>query len=346
MARRIAEIGPLPDGTLGCVELARDRGDDLLLGVAVAEPYLETERLIAERRARGLFGEMRFTLTNTARSCHPERLVRGARSVIAAAAPLWRPAAPRPDDPTGRMPRYAWSDPYAPLRARLGVIADGLRAQGARCAVFVDSNHHVDRAAAIRAGLAFSAKNTMAIVPGHGSFVALGVIVTDAELELEPAPQLVPPGCGSCTLCIDACPTGALDEPGTLDATRCISWTTQQRNAMPEEHAAALADRVYGCDICQDVCPWNAGPARRGADEQPHDGAWISLTDWLTLPDAELLSRHGHLYVPDRDPRYLRRNALVALGNAFPEHASELAAPYRDSADDLLRAAARRALER
>ena len=324
------------------MELDRECGDDLLLGVSAAEPYLETERLIAERRARGLFGEMRFTLTNTARSCHPERLVRGARSVIAAAAPLWRPPAPRPDGPTGRMPRYAWSDPYAPLRERLAAIADGLRTQGARCAVFVDSNHHVDRTAAIRSGLAFSAKNTMAIVPGHGSFVALGVIVTDADLE--PAPELVPPGCGSCTLCIDACPTGALDEPGTLDATRCISWTTQQRSAMPDAHADALEDRVYGCDICQDVCPWNAGPARRGAGEPTHDGAWVSLVDWLTLPDGELMHRHGHLYVPDRDPRYLRRNALVALGNAFPEHASELAGPYRDSADELLRGAARRAL--
>ena len=325
------------------MELRRESGHDLLLGVARAEPYLETERLIAERRARGLFGEMRFTLTNTARSCHPERLVRGARSVVAAAVPLWRPAAPRPQGPTGRMPRYAWSDPYAPLRARLAAIADGLRAQGARCAVFVDSNHHVDRTAAIRAGLAFSAKNTMAIVPGHGSFVALGVIVTDAELE--PAPQLVPPGCGSCTLCIEACPTGALDEPGTLDATRCISWTTQQRAEMPAAHAHALDDRVYGCDICQDVCPWNAGPARRGADEDAADGAWVSLTDWLTLPDAELIDRNDHLYVPDRDPRYLRRNALVALGNAFPEHAPELAGPFRDSADELLRAAARRALD-
>ena len=142
--------------------------EGLLLGVAPAEPYAETERLIAERRARGLFGDLRFTLTNTQRSCHPERLVRGARSVIAAAMPLWRPAPPRPEGPAGRMPRYAWSDPYAPLRERLTGIAERLRARGARCAVFVDSNHHVDRDAAVRAGLAFSGRNTMAIVPGEG----------------------------------------------------------------------------------------------------------------------------------------------------------------------------------
>ena len=315
--------------------------EGLLLGVARAEPYAETERLIAERRARGLFGDLRFTLTNTPRSCHPERLVRGARSVIAAALPLWRPAGPRPAEPAGRLPRYAWSDPYAPLRERLTALADRLRARGARCAVFVDSNHHVDRDAAVRAGLAFSARNTMAIVPGEGSFVALGAIVTDAELE--PAADLVPPGCGSCTLCIDACPTDALVEPGVLDATRCLSATTQARGPMPDAHADALGDRVYGCDICQDVCPWNAGPARRGADLEPHPGAWVALADWLELPDDELMARHAHLYVPDRDPRYLRRNALVALGNA-PEGERELARRYADDPDPLLRDAARRAL--
>jgi epoxyqueuosine reductase len=315
--------------------------EGLLLGVARAEPYAETERLIAERRARGLFGDLRFTLTNTPRSCHPERLVRGARSVIAAAMPLWRPAAPRPREPAGRMPRYAWSDPYAPLRERLTGLADRLRARGARCAVFVDSNHHVDRDAAVRAGLAFSGRNTMAIVPGEGSFVALGAIVTDAELE--PAAELVPPGCGSCTLCLDACPTGALIEPGVLDATRCLSTTTQARAPVSDEHAAALEDRVYGCDICQDVCPWNTGPAGRRADLPDDPAAWVSLVDWLELPGEELLARHAHLYVPERDPRYLRRNALVALGNAPAEH-RELARPYADDADPLLRDAARRAL--
>jgi epoxyqueuosine reductase len=209
--------------------------------------------------------------------------------------------------------------------------------------VFVDSNHHIDRDAAVRAGLAFSGRNTMAIVPGEGSFVALGAIVTDAELE--PARELVPPGCGSCTLCLDACPTGALSEPGVLDATRCLSTTTQARGAVPEEHAVALQDRVYGCDICQDVCPWNTGPAGRRADQPEDPGAWVSLADWLKLPGEELLARHAHLYVPERDPRYLRRNALVALGNA-PAAQRELAALYADDPDPLLRDAARRALTR
>ena len=244
-----------------------ERGaDGILLGVARAEPFVETERLIAERRQRGLFGDLRFTLTNTARSCHPERLVRGA-------AAWWRQrcrcGGRRRRARTGRAGRLPLrlERSLRRLRERLEAVAAGLRAGGARCAVFVDSNHLVDREAAVRAGLAFYGKNTLAIVPGEGSFVALGAVVTDAELEPEPA--LVPQGCGSCTLCLDACPTGALVEPGVLDATACISTSTQQRGPIPAAHADALEDRVYGCDICQDVCPWNRGPARRRAALEP-----------------------------------------------------------------------------
>jgi epoxyqueuosine reductase len=319
--------------------------DGLRVGVARAEAYAECESVIAERRARGLFGDLRFTLTNTARSCHPERLVRGARSVIAAAMPLWHPAADRPAGLVGRMPRYAWHDPYAPLRARLEALAGRLRTEhGARATVFVDSNHHVDREAAIRSGLAFSARNTMAIVPGDGSFVALGAIVTD--LELEPAEDLVPPGCGSCTLCLDACPTGALVEPGVLDARACLSTTTQRADPVSEAHAAALDDRVYGCDICQDVCPWNSGPAARRSAIEPDPAAWVSLQEWLELPDGELLARHGHLYIPARDPRYLRRNALIALGNVGGDDARALAEPFARAGDPVLAPPARRVLER
>jgi len=324
-------------------ELLSDGADDgLVAGVAAAAAYADTERLILERRARGLFGDLRFTLTNTARSCHPERLVRGARSVISVALPLWRPAGDPPPGAAGRMPRYAWRDPYEPLRERLGRVADRLRERGGRASVFVDSNHHVDREAAVRAGLAFYGRNTMAIVPGQGSFVALGTVVTDVELE--PASTRVRDGCGSCTRCIDACPTEALVEPGVLDATRCLSTSTQIRAPISPAHADALGDRVYGCDICQDVCPFNTGPAIRRAGLDPEPGAWVSLADWLQLPGDELLDRHAHLYVPGRDPRYLRRNALVALGNVSGP--AELARPYAHGNDDLLREAARRALDR
>jgi epoxyqueuosine reductase len=154
-------------------------------------------------------------------------------------------------------------------------------------------------------------------------------------------------GCGSCTRCIDACPTGALDEPGVLDATRCLSYWTQSRHAAPTAVQDALADRVYGCDICQDVCPWNAGPdLRANGGAATSDGeAWVSLVDWLEASDEDLRERYTRLYVPDRDPRFLRRNALVALGNGPPEH-RHLAGPFARSGDPVLAGPALRALGR
>jgi len=133
--------------------------------------------------------------------------------------------------------------------------------------VLVDANEHVDREAAARSGVGFYGKNTMLITRRFGSWVVLGTLVTTAEVE-STAP--LDAGCGSCTLCIDACPTDALDEPGVLDATRCLSYWTQSSAPFPEEYREALEDRVYGCDICQDVCPWNRGVEKgRGRRRRP-----------------------------------------------------------------------------
>jgi epoxyqueuosine reductase len=319
------------------------RDDGVVLGAAPAAPYRQAEQAIVDRKARGLFADMRFTMQQPERSCHPETALRGAHTVVSALIEVWQPAPPRPDGAVGRLPRYAWGDPYDRLRTALHRVRDTLREDGARAAVFVDHNMHVDRAGSHAAGLTFSAKNTMAIAPGLGSFVALGAVITDAALVAE-APVPVRDGCGSCTLCIDACPTGALDEPGVLDSTRCLSYWTQSRADAPPAVADALEDRVYGCDICQDVCPWNAGPAKRRADAtDPGAEAFVSLADWLTAPDDELRRRYDRLYVPGRDPRFLRRNALVALGNGPDEH-RELARPYADCGDEVLEQPARRAL--
>jgi epoxyqueuosine reductase len=314
------------------------REDDIVLGAAPAAPYAATEAAIRERRARGLFADMRFTMHQPERSCHPERAVREARTVITALLPVAAPDPPRPAGPVGRLPRYARGDPYTRLRAALGRVRDGLRGDGARAAVFVDHNMHVDREGARRAGLTFYGRNTMAIAPGLGSFVAIGTVITDAALA-DAAPPAVRDGCGSCRLCVDACPTGALDEPGVLDARRCLSYWTQSVADAPADVAAALGDRVYGCDICQDVCPWNTGPDRRSISDVGE--AFVSLADWLTAPDDDLRSRYERLYVPHRDPRYLRRNALVALANGDAAHHA-LAAPFRDCGDDVLERAARR----
>ncbi|HLX18866.1 MAG TPA: tRNA epoxyqueuosine(34) reductase QueG [Gaiellaceae bacterium] len=294
-------------------ELAQELGLDAI-GVARAEPYVETERHIRERRARGLFADMRFTMARPQESCHPERLLPGARSVVSAALCYY---APEPDRPTGwgRLPRYTWWDAYAVLREKLDALG---RALGGTYRVLVDANQHVDREAAARSGVGFYGKNTLLITQRHGSWVVLGTVITDVDLDPTPSLAL---DCGSCRLCIDACPTGALDEPGVVDANRCLSYWTQSEAPMPDDYRAGLGAQVYGCDICQDVCPWNRGVEKRRADEalppdaEPH----VSLLDWLSADPDELRARYRRLYVPRNDGRFLQRNARLAAENIAHE---------------------------
>jgi epoxyqueuosine reductase len=319
---------------------AAELGIDVI-GAAPAGPYEETERAIAERRARGLFADMRFTMAQPEVSCHPELLLPGARTVVSAALCYYAPAAdPAPGE--GRLPRYTWHDAYAELRAKLGRLGERL---GGSHRVLVDANQHVDREGASRSGVGFYGKNTMLITRRFGSWVVLGTLVTDVDVE--PTPPL-DAGCGSCTLCIEACPTGALDEPGVLDSTRCLSYWTQAPAPIPEEYREELGAQVYGCDVCQDVCPWNRGVERRRAAEPLPRGAEpvVSLADWLEAPAGELRERYDRLYLPRNDPRYLRRNALVAAGNAGGAALVPIVERYADGDDELLAEHARWALER
>jgi epoxyqueuosine reductase len=310
------------------------------IGAAPAEPYTGTERHIAERKAHGLFADLKFTMAEPEVSCHPERLLPGARTVVSAALCYYADAA-EPPPGHGRLPRYTWTDAYAQLRERLDELG---RRLGGDYRVLVDANQHVDREAAARSGVGFYGKNTMLITRRHGSWVVLGTLVT--TVELEPTPPL-PLDCGSCRLCIDACPTNALDEPGVLDTNRCLSYWTQSKHSLPEPVRVALEDRVYGCDICQDVCPWNRGVEKRRAAPPPADAEpHVSLVDWLEAEDADLRTRYDRLFVPRNDPQYLRRNALVALGNTgLPEH-RPLAEGYAESDNPLLREHAEWALAR
>ena len=310
---------------------ARTLGLDVV-GAAPAAPYVETERHIRERRARGLFADMKFTMARPEESCHPERLVSGARTVVSAALCYYAPEPARPPG-HGRLPRYTWRDAYGELREKLDALG---RELGGTYRVLVDANQHVDRAAAARSGVGFYGKNTMLITRTHGSWVVLGTLVTTAEIESTPPLDL---DCGSCRLCIDACPTGALDEPGVLDATRCLSYWTQAAAPVPEAYRAHLGAQVYGCDICQDVCPWNRGVEKRRAgasppaDAEPH----VSLIDWLTAEPHDLRRRYFRLFVPQNDGRWLTRNALVAAGNVGGEAERAAVERYRNGDDEMLR---------
>jgi epoxyqueuosine reductase len=325
--------------------LAQAAGLDVV-GAAPAAAYEETEWHIVERRARGLFAGMKFTTAQPEVSCHPELLLDGkARTVVSAALCYWVDG-PQPSPGEGRLPRYTWRDHYALLRERLEELG---RSLGGRYRVLVDENDHVDREGARRAGLGFYGKNTMLITREHGSWVVLGTLVTDVDVEPSPPLEL---DCGRCTLCIDACPTGALDEPGVLDANRCLSYWTQAAAPVPQEYRPELGAAVYGCDICQDVCPWNRGVEKRRAGLELPDEAVpnVSLVDWLTRDGSELVVEVDRLYVPRNDARWLRRNALHALGNVGGEEHLPLVRALADADDpvvaDAAEWAARRIAER
>jgi epoxyqueuosine reductase len=311
------------------------------VGAAPAEPYEETERHIRERRARGLFARMRFTMAQPEVSCHPESLLPGARSVVSAALSYYADG-PDAQPGEGRLPRYTWSDRYAELRKKLGQLGERM---GGEYRVLVDENQHVDREGASRAGVGFYGKNTLLITRRHGSWVVLGTVVTTAEIERSAPLDL---DCGSCTRCIDACPTGALDDPGVLDSTKCLSYWSQAPGAVPAEYREEMGSYVYGCDICQDVCPWNRGTEKRRAGAGlPEDAEpVVSLVDWLEAADDDLRTRYDRLYFPRNDPRYLRRNALIAAGNSGEVALVPAVEHWRESDDDLLREHAEWALER
>ena len=320
--------------------LAADLGLDVV-GAAPAAPYEDTERHIRERRSRGLFADMRFTMAKPEVSCHPELLFEGARTVVSAALCYYEPA-PSPVGGQGRLARYTWRDAYAELRTALDTLGGRL---GGRYRVLVDENDHVDREAAVRAGVAFYGKNTMAITRRFGSWVVLGTLVTEVEIEKTPSLEL---DCGSCRLCIDACPTGALDDPGTLDSTKCLSYWTQAPAAIPDEYREELGDSVYGCDICQDVCPWNRGIEKRRGDAVVSESSapTVSLREWLERDGRELVADFDRLYVPRNDPRWLRRNALVAAGNVGGAELLPVVERYVEDDDEMLSETARWAVAR
>jgi epoxyqueuosine reductase len=300
--------------------LGLDAGlDDV--GVAPAEPFESTRRDIEDRKAAGLSAGMAFTFRNPARSTDPSRALPGARSLVVGARSYLMDDPPGGSDASarGKVARYSWLDHYRFLRDGLAVIAARLRQDGWRAVVLADDNALVDREAAYRAGLGWYGKNANLLLPGRGSWFVLGSVVTDAPLPASGPPQ--PDGCGACHRCLDGCPTGAIVAPGVVDASRCLAWLVQRAGIFPREFRVALGDRIYGCDDCQEVCPPNRRPrpvpAAEGggtADSSTLE-ATVGLLEMLAASDEELLERHGRWYIAGRSARWLRRNALIALGN-------------------------------
>lgn len=306
--------------------------------IASAEPFVAVRTDLVERKAAGLHGGMAFTYRNPERSTDPDRALPGARAlVVGARGYLTEEPDVRPPSPAGRVARYAWDDHYAALGEGLRAVAGVLQGAGWHARVVADDNALVDRAAAHRAGIGWWGKNSNLLLPGLGSWYVLGSVVTDAPLV--PTAEEVADHCGSCRRCLDGCPTGAITAPGVVDARRCLAWLLQATGVFPTEHREALGDRIYGCDECQEVCPPNRrSPIRKAGTE---DRPWRSLLELLDPDDERVLALAGRWYIPGREVRYVRRNALVVLGNVGDGHDPAVEAVLRqhlEHDDPLLRA--------
>lgn len=269
-------------------------------------------------------------------ACDPRTLLEGARSLIVVGAPYAHPEAERgAGEPHGVVARYARGTDYHDImKARLTELAASIRDLGGsdcRTRIFVDSSPLIERAAAARAGLGFIGKNTNLLTREAGSFLLLGALLTTLDL-IPDQPTLR--DCGQCRLCLDACPTGALPEPFMLDANRCISYLTiEHREAIPHDLRPQLGNLVFGCDICQDVCPWNRARRRPGWSEftgSEHTDR-PPLRHLLALDDAAFRDRYRRTPLWRTKRRGLARNAAIALGNTGTEgDLSALAAALRD----------------
>jgi epoxyqueuosine reductase len=316
------------------IELARAVGFDLC-GIAPAAEFPELAHL-EEWLERGHAGEMRYL--HDARRRSPAHAMPGARSVIVCAlnyntafpsstdAPA--PASPHAG-PRGWISRYAWGDDYHNvLGEKLETLIQHMRREFTEhfeARAYVDTGPIVERVAAKYAGLGWLAKNTCLINEKLGSWLFLGVIVTTLDLAASQnaAEMLAPDLCGNCSLCIDACPTGAIVEPYVLDARRCISYLTiELRGAIPPEWREPVGRHVFGCDICQDVCPWNRrAPVTVLPNFQPRRREGHSLfspeLEWLiSLTEEEFREIFRGSPVKRAKSRGLGRNACVAIGNS------------------------------
>ena len=294
-------------------EVALVRGADAV-SVTSSDPLGDARVAIEERKAAGLHAGMHFTYGHPERSTTPRRLVSDARSVVVA---LRRYPGEETSGPSlvAEVASYVRRDEYAQLGVALDAMADVLVAKGFVAEVVMDDNRLVDRAVAARAGLGWLGRNTMLLHPDLGSWTVIGAVVTDAELPVADGP--LADGCGSCRRCQVECPTGALDTAGVLDANRCLAWLVQATGRFPAEHRRALGQRIYGCDDCQVVCPVN-DRVDPPSIEAPALNGPVDLLALLDASDDELTDLYGHWYIPRRQPDYLRRNALVALGNTDP----------------------------
>ncbi len=274
--------------------------------------------------AAGNSGEMAYLARNAAKRKQPDLVVAGARSIIVVGL-HYRAAEPDPtiwnDASHGQISRYAWGDDYHEiLEPRLRRLQTWLEQRVGRAQIgrsYVDTGPVLERPVAVAAGLGFQGKNTLLIHPQQGSWFLLGEIIVDCELEYDEQPARG--GCGSCTRCQVACPTQAFVGPYVLDARRCISYLTiELKGPIPRELRPLMGNHIYGCDVCQEVCPWNIKFGQFASSDvlQARDDRIApALLELIALDDEAFRDRFRGSPIKRTKRRGLLRNVAVALGN-------------------------------
>ena len=300
---------------------ARELGFDLV-GITSAEPFSETEEVALERVRDGLMdGLPWYNEARVRRGSRPKEILPDARSIIAVAMSYMTEDTDQDTDAIrGKVGRYAWgSDYHKVMEQRLRVFVHGLSERlghSIQAKVYVDTGPMLDRAVAERASIGWFGKNTNILTRSHGSWVFLGQVVTDLELEPDKPSKKT---CGQCTLCIDQCPTGAIVAPYVIDNTKCISYLTiEHRGAIPLNLRPLMGDWVFGCDICQDVCPVNrkAQPTKEPAFQTGEHGfTALELLPLLTMTEDEFRETFRNSPIRRAKRAGMLRNVCVALGN-------------------------------
>jgi epoxyqueuosine reductase len=292
----------------------RDSGRDLGFDLVAIGPAGPTEHgaALGTWLDAGHAGSMEYLERGREKRLDPTRVLPGAKSVVACALGYFQGF--QAEGPPG-VARYAWGEDYhAVMEPRLRELAATVDAlvPGSTSRAYVDTGPLLERDLAARAGLGWIGKNTMLLHPDLGSFFFIGTVLTTAEL---PVDSPVPDRCGTCTRCLDACPTGAFVDPYVLDARRCIAYLTiEHRGPIPPELRPGVGAWAFGCDVCQDVCPWNSrAPVASEAAFRPRQHP--PLADLLALDEAAYLSTLRGSPLKRARREGLARNAAVALGN-------------------------------
>ena len=283
--------------------------------VAAAEPPRHRETLRNWLKA-GAAGEMGWIERSAEKRADPLKVLPGARSVIVVALNYWRGNSLGPNEPSGRIARYASGEDYHEvMKPKLRELDRFLQGEGGEQKCYVDTGPVLERDFAAEAGIGWQGKSTMLLNRELGTWFFLGEILTTLQLPAD-RPQVA--RCGSCTRCIDACPTGAITGPYQLDARRCISYLTiELRGSIPLELRPLIGNRIYGCDDCLDACPWNrfAKISRESAFAARLPVARMQLRDFLSLREAQFRELFRGSPIKRTKRRGFLRNVCVALGN-------------------------------